>query len=466
MKRLPVLIRFSLILWVCFVCSVHLFAQQVVVTSAKIIHSGDLYSTYNLKENATELAKLEAQVPASLVKEILDNSTESSWVEGIATLDARNRNRAIIADYIVYKVAELSDAYVLVIPFAKNKQMPSEMRSDKDFYFVIGKNGVEIGTETIEITIPDSPANPYDAEVGVEMGLSIAKIINPMELMSNFILANSAVAKQLFVPIVGGEAQFLRMSELANEKTWPDGINSYEAREKVRAKMKDYHSYFVGSFEGNSLLYIPESENQHMPENMRPLTEEGIFFVLKSSGVSVDNVEEAAPSMEIPAYTVGDFDSELYALIKGMESKFEAIKGDEIKVDNDMAALLDTEYACKIPLTGAQNVVVKAGKFNNQSYLFAEIGEYKDPSEAKAKYKEWADKVSKAKKPCGTMVEDQQNLDNLQTTYWIPFDLSGTMHKGYESMVIEVMLLKTIGFDKDYKVYDEYSLSLKIYKQK
>lgn len=466
MKRLPILLRFSLILWVCFVCNVYLFAQQVVLTSAKIINSGDLYSTYNIKENATELAKLKAQVPASLVNDILENSMEGSWVEGIATLDARNKNRAMIADYVVYKVAELSDAYVLAIPAVKNKNMSSEMRSDKDFYFVIGKKGVEIGTETTQITISEKEANPYDAEVGVEMGLAIAKIINPMELMSNFILADNAAAKTLFVPIVGGEEQFLRMSALANEKGWPDGINNYEAREKVRAKMKDYHAYFVGSFEGNSLLYIPESENQDMPEDMRPLTEEGIFFVLKSNGVSVDNIENEAPSMEIPAYIAGNFDSELYALIKGMESKFEAIKGEEIKPENDLAGLLDTEYECKIPLTGAQKVFVKTGMFNKQNYVIADIGDFKDPGEAKAKYKEWADKVSKAKKPCGTVVEDQQNLDNLQTTYWIPFDLSGNMNSAYQNMIIEVMLLKTIGFDKDYKVYDEYSLSLKVYKQK
>jgi len=117
------------------------FAYAQKGKPVKIIDPGELYSTYEFTED--EKAELKKQVKEAEYDKILNHYTEKKWPAGIDDLNERTDNPDKIKQYKVWIIATLQDKYVLKIPSAKNKHMPDEMVDDFDFYFVIGKSGVE-----------------------------------------------------------------------------------------------------------------------------------------------------------------------------------------------------------------------------------------------------------------------------------------------------------------------------------
>ena len=130
---LPLIMWFSLFL----LNSSSLSAQKKRVV---IIDSGELYSTYIFTESEEE--DIRAQVSASVMQEILDYHTEDSWPRDIASLESRENNRPAISSYMAYQVAKTGEKVILYVPARKNKKLPDGLRPKRDFYFVIGTEGV------------------------------------------------------------------------------------------------------------------------------------------------------------------------------------------------------------------------------------------------------------------------------------------------------------------------------------
>lgn len=70
---------------------------------------------------------------------------------------------------------------------------------------------------------------------------------------------------------------------LGHESGWPAGIRTLAQREKLSRYFRDYTAFVIATHDGDSLLWVPAAENQHMSEKMRP--SEDFFIVIGSDGV-------------------------------------------------------------------------------------------------------------------------------------------------------------------------------------
>lgn len=115
-----------------------------------ITEPGDLYSTFDLKENAEARAAL---VESEILTEeefsyLASMSNENSWPSGMSTLDGRLAAADQIKEYVTYFVATFGpagDDYILVwVPLYGNEHMPQEMQptSEEGFYMVLKSSGV------------------------------------------------------------------------------------------------------------------------------------------------------------------------------------------------------------------------------------------------------------------------------------------------------------------------------------
>jgi hypothetical protein len=146
-------------------------------------------------------------------------------------------------------------------------------------------------------------------------------------------------------------------------------------------------------------------------------------------------------------------------LVNAYPARFGDVKGD--KREDKSGLNLDTKYESKIKLDGASDIYVNEGLLGSIS-LYADYGDFKTYAEAEAVYKGVADKVGTAKITCCQWVKNDSKLENITSSYWLPFDISGKMDPGFKDIVVQVQIIKGFDFDKDYKMHDSYSVSLTI----
>jgi hypothetical protein len=108
----------------------------------EIIDAGELYSTYELNDGEIEMLKI-AGVNEFLLQEIKSLHTEANWPEKLGDLDARIAEPDMIKGYVVYKIADIDDKVVLVVPYKYNKDKASGWAVTKDIYFVMSAKGVK-----------------------------------------------------------------------------------------------------------------------------------------------------------------------------------------------------------------------------------------------------------------------------------------------------------------------------------
>ncbi|MFN8287567.1 MAG: hypothetical protein U0V74_12470 [Chitinophagales bacterium] len=234
----------------------------------KITDSGELYSTFNWDDNSAAKSAVVVAVSTSEFSDIIKYSNESNWPSGISTLDGRDALRTKINEYVAYKVAEFDNMVLLKIPAAENKSMPYNMQSPHDFYFVIGKTGVQTYSGTT-----------VSAQKGVRM-----KITDSGDLYSTYDIEGTSEAVSEIKRVASGS--YYDIVKTAKESAWPAGIATLDARDKVRTKMNDYVVYKVAEFDGKYLLKVPADENKHMPYNMR--ADYDFYFVIGTTGARMD----------------------------------------------------------------------------------------------------------------------------------------------------------------------------------
>lgn len=118
-------------------------AQKIKYSSLKkvtISDPGQLYSTYNFDESEMKTIRAVFNNDVKQVDGFVKYSNESSWPEGLSTLDGRSSLQDAIRGFHAYKLAMLDDKYVLLIPKKKNKR--SGVKFTHDIYMIVGKSGI------------------------------------------------------------------------------------------------------------------------------------------------------------------------------------------------------------------------------------------------------------------------------------------------------------------------------------
>lgn len=296
------------------------------------------------------------------------------------------------------------------------------------------------------------------------------KIVNSGMMMSTYGLADNEKAKNQIRAQVG-EFLLQEIVQYSEESSWPEGISTLDARNKNRPLINEYAAYKAATFgESNEyvVLCIPPAKNTFQPANMQ--AKQNFFFIISKNGVVEGNNEPFVPTVtkssndfqpSVSMADAKDFPSQLNVLLEALHNNFADLKGKEV----EEKYALGEKNECLVQLEGANETYIYRGLGAAPS-IIADFGDYKDRAEAQKQYELLAKAVSATSFPCCTLVENNAENELLSNTYWLPFNLNGKMHPSMENMVMEVQMMKTLGIDSNtFKTYDNYSITLRIYRQ-
>lgn len=209
--------------------------------------------------------------------------------------------------------------------------------------------------------------------------------------------------------------QFAKAMTLANESSYPGGMNSPKEMLDREKEIRQYKAYWQGSWlrsnptEGWAqtlhLIWLPREENQKMPDDLKPTDKDGIFFVVSNNGIYMDGL----PKPGVPSPT----------FINDMKKKHS--KAVPATIDSPRLNILST-YGVKMEF--AYNELVVKGKYSDAEFTrIAELaternwpralstGRYDDAAtkalESVSKYKSYS---------IATFNDEFAKL----TLYWIP----------------------------------------------
>ena len=113
-------------------------ARQVAVTDL-----GEMYSTYNMSD--AEQREVAAQLNnKALLDEIIRYSKETTWPDGVNTLDDRLNSRTTMAKYNFYKVATFGARTIVSIPKEKNGHMPASFVPTGPMYIIFASSVIDM----------------------------------------------------------------------------------------------------------------------------------------------------------------------------------------------------------------------------------------------------------------------------------------------------------------------------------
>lgn len=278
-------------------------SAQVVKVKATILDPGSLYSTYDFTEDVGMLkAAAKLQGAGKILTDITTYSQESKWPEGLNNLDSRLENKDEFFKYTVYKIAATSDYCILLVPAAENKNVNAKFRPTRDIYFVMEGIGVDFEGNTAVKTVETEEVYEEDAYVeGDDYGYeeegenleAQVFITEPGDLYSTFDLKSDESAREVLVGSeILTEEEFSYLAALCNENSWPSGMSTLNKRLGSAEQIKEYVTYFVATFGPSGddyvMVWVPLYGNEHMPEEMKPVGEEGFYMIFKSSGVAYE----------------------------------------------------------------------------------------------------------------------------------------------------------------------------------
>lgn len=111
----------------------------------KIVKADELFGSYDLEADSAGLKALEdAGMSPAEIDAVVFRSTERNWPEGMDNLDKRIPLLKRFTKYKAYLGAQWDDKALLIVPVAKNRRMPVNMRPYIDLYFVYSLPGVKV----------------------------------------------------------------------------------------------------------------------------------------------------------------------------------------------------------------------------------------------------------------------------------------------------------------------------------
>jgi len=448
---------------------------------AKVKDSFGIWTDFDLRSKS-DAAQVKAKLGSTVFEEVANYCSEKSWPSGIGSFTEREKVRSEMKQYVCYQIAESDDKWILLVPAAENSFQPYGIRPTRDIYFVVRKTDVELSGAAIN-TLSGSSSSSYNSSTGSATSSSFtyngpkgtpAKINSTGGMYSDYNLNTSASALRSKM----GSTLFDEVATYCKDDNWPEGIKTFEGREKVRSQMNDYKAYMIAEYDAKYILRIPASENGFMPYNMRPARD--IYFVINktdvtlgksSTGSSAEYGTSNAFLDSRPAtvnYTnIVGFGAQLNALMEAYPGNFESIKGDKLP-ENSKDVFKTEEWYSKVKLEGSEKTIVRKEWLGSTCSVQAYYKEYKNKDDAMNKYRELIKKVSDTAMPCCTMVQnDEYTSSEITSTAWLPFDLSGKMGPGYDKIILEVRVIKLLDIDsKTFTTSDKWFVSLSVYKQK
>lgn len=137
----------------------------------EIVDAGEIYSTFDINKHEKEKKILDKKrwLPDSVLRKVTAATSESRWPPAIQTPQLRHDNQKKMKQYKAYLITSFKNKHILYIPNTENKgaNIAPELMSDRDFYMIIGKKGIEKKDEYMKgyenWTRPPRPKKPSAA---------------------------------------------------------------------------------------------------------------------------------------------------------------------------------------------------------------------------------------------------------------------------------------------------------------
>ena len=251
--------------------------QQVKITDARILDNPEQVR----KSRGAEAALQAVGVTAEQMVQVLTYGDTDHWPEGIKVDSLRLRNQPYIQNYACFRVASYPEDSVLktiiMVPARENIHMPEAMRPLSDFYLLVPNTSItDVNTGKLRPEISRGPK---------WKNLAPAKILRPEDLYATYDIGRDSVALKALSDRGLSQAEIDAVIFRSTDRNWPDGIDSFEERQKLLPKFTKYKAFLGAKWDDKVLLIVPVEKNKKQPILMRPFVD--LYFVYNASAVEV-----------------------------------------------------------------------------------------------------------------------------------------------------------------------------------
>ena len=251
--------------------------QQVKISDARILDNPEQVR----KSRGAEAALQAVGVTAEQMAQVLTYGDTDHWPEGIKVDSMRLRNQPYIQNYACFRVASYPEDSVLktiiMVPARENIHMPEAMRPLSDFYLLVPNTSIaDVNTGKLRPEISRGPK---------WKNLAPAKILRPEDLYATYDIGRDSVALKALSDRGLSQAEIDAVIFRSTDRNWPDGIDSFEERQKLLPKFSKYKAFLGAKWDDKGLLIVPVEKNKKQPILMRPFVD--LYFVYNASAVEV-----------------------------------------------------------------------------------------------------------------------------------------------------------------------------------
>ena len=251
--------------------------QQVKITDARILDNPEQVR----KSRGAEAALQAVGVTAEQMVQVLTYGDTDHWPEGIKVDSLRLRNQPYIQNYACFRVASYPEDSVLktiiMVPARENIHMPEAMRPLSDFYLLVPGSAIaDVNSGKLRPEISRGPK---------WKNLAPAKILRPEDLYATYDIGRDSVALKALSDRGLSQAEIDAVIFRSTDRNWPDGIDSFEERQKLLPKFSKYKAFLGAKWDDKVLLIVPVEKNKKQPILMRPFVD--LYFVYNASAVEV-----------------------------------------------------------------------------------------------------------------------------------------------------------------------------------
>ena len=251
--------------------------QQVKISDVRILDNPEQVR----KSRGAEAALQAVGVTAEQMAQVLTYGDTDHWPEGIKVDSMRLRNQPYIQNYACFRVASYPEDSVLktiiMVPARENIHMPEAMRPLSDFYLLVPNTSIaDVNTGKLRPEISRGPK---------WKNLAPAKILRPEDLYATYDIGRDSVALKALSDRGLSQAEIDAVIFRSTDRNWPDGIDSFEERQKLLPKFSKYKAFLGAKWDDKVLLIVPVEKNKKQPILMRPFVD--LYFVYNASAVEV-----------------------------------------------------------------------------------------------------------------------------------------------------------------------------------
>lgn len=251
--------------------------QQVKIANAAALDAaGSVH-----KHKSAQAALMANGITAEQMDQVITYGDREHWPAGIKVDSLREKNRPYIQNYACFRVAGFTEdsvpKTVIMVPARENIHMPEVMRPLSDLYMIVPDSAIA--------NVQPGKPRPEISRGPKWKNLPAARIVKPEELYGTYDLGHDSTALKVLQDKGLSQPEIDAVIFRSTDRNWPDGIDSFEERQKLLPNFKKYKAFLGAKWDDKVLLIVPVEKNRKAPVLMRPFVD--LYLVYNASAVEV-----------------------------------------------------------------------------------------------------------------------------------------------------------------------------------